>query len=377
MKTKLLLLVFAIVFSNANLQAAGFTVDGITYSITSATAPYTVAVVQKSPVYTGNVSIPASVSYNSISYSVTSISNQAFYNCTGLTSVTITNLVTSIGDNAFRNCTSLSSVTIPNSVTSTGTYAFYGCTGLTSVTIGNSVTSIGGSTFSGCSGLTSVTVPNSVTYIGISAFSDCTGLTSVTIGNSVTYILSAAFANCSKLNAVTIPSSVTSIGASTFQQCTSLASVTISNSVTSIGDYAFYGCSSLTSIYANNPTPVDLSGSRDVFYNVNKTTCTLYVPIGSKSLYTAANQWKDFINIVEHIVTGINTVSALKLNIRLIGRTMEIDLPEASAPVLVVDISGRQLYNGTPSGSTLTVTLPQTGIYLVRIGNKTTKLVAR
>jgi hypothetical protein len=54
---------------------------------------------------------------------------------------------------------------------------------------------------------------------------------------------------------------------------------------------------------------------------------------------------------------------------------MEISLPEASAPVQVVDINGRQLYNGIPSGSTLSVTIPQAGIYLVRIGNKTAKLV--
>ncbi len=85
--------------------------------------------------YLGIVNIPTSVTYNSKTYSVTSIGNDAFADCSGLTSVTIPNSVTSIGDRAFYNCSGLTSVTIPNSVTSIGDYAFYGCSGLTSVKV--------------------------------------------------------------------------------------------------------------------------------------------------------------------------------------------------------------------------------------------------
>ena len=120
--------------------------------------------------YQGNVAIPEEVTYMNRTRKVTSIGSNAFYDCKGLTSVTIPNSVTSIGNGAFAGCYGLTSVTIPNSVTSIGDSAFSGCSGLTSVTIPNSVTSIGNYAFYGCSGLTSVTIPNSVTSIGNYAF---------------------------------------------------------------------------------------------------------------------------------------------------------------------------------------------------------------
>ncbi|MEE0984197.1 MAG: Ig-like domain-containing protein [Bacteroidaceae bacterium] len=88
---------------------------------------------------------------------------------------------------------------IPNTVTSIKDYAFYECSGLTSVTIGNSVESIGYRAFTQCSGLTSVTIGKSVTSIEDFAFEDCSGLTSVTIPNSVTSIGWGAFSNCPEL----------------------------------------------------------------------------------------------------------------------------------------------------------------------------------
>ena len=107
--------------------------------------------------YITTISIPKNITHNGITYSVTSIGNSAFANCSSLTSVIIPNSVTSIAYSAFDNCSSLTSITIPNSVTSIGEYAFYNCSGLTSVTIPNSVTSIGKWAFYKCSSLTSIT----------------------------------------------------------------------------------------------------------------------------------------------------------------------------------------------------------------------------
>ena len=121
---------------------------------------------------------------HTVKYTLTNDSviwDSTFYNCSGLTSVTIPNSVTSIGGGAFANCSGLTSVTIPNSVTIIGTGAFDGCSGLTSVTIPNSVTDINSYAFNGCSDLTSVNIPNSVTYIDEYAFNNCSSLATLTV----------------------------------------------------------------------------------------------------------------------------------------------------------------------------------------------------
>ena len=89
--------------------------------------------------------------------------------------------VTSIGDDAFSDCTNLTSVTIPNSVTTIEGWAFNDCTKLTSINIPSRVTSIGDSAFYGCTKLTSITIPSSVTSIGDSAFAGCTSLAAITV----------------------------------------------------------------------------------------------------------------------------------------------------------------------------------------------------
>lgn len=225
--------------------------------------------------------------YLIIPNSITSIGDDAFYNCYALDNIIIPDSVTSIGKSAFDSCKSLKSVTIPDSVTSIGTHAFEECHSLTSVTIPDSVMSIGGLVFFKCTGLTSITVdtnnqtyksidgnlyskdeenliqyaigktdtsfkiPNSVTTIGEGAFYHCNSLKSVTIPNSVRIIGVAAFYGCNSLTSVTIPESVMSIRENAFYSCDNLTSVTIPYSVISINSHAFYSCTGLNSITFN------------------------------------------------------------------------------------------------------------------------------
>ena len=323
----------------ATLSAHDFEVDGIFYKILSE-EDRTVKVTYNVS-YSGNVVIPANVTYEGTTYSVTTIGVEAFYCCNGLTSITIPNSVTTIGNSAFYSCDGLTSITIPNSVTTIGVEAFSNCGSLTSIVVAedntiydsredcnaiietatntlirgckntvihNSVTTIGERAFDNCRYLTSIVIPNSVTTIGNCAFQSCTSLTNITIPNSVTTIGGWAFFSCYGLTSVTIGNSVTTIGKSAFYNCKNLTSITIPNSVTTIGDYAFSSCESLTSVTSLIPADKLFSIDSSVFNGVDKNACTLYVPYGAKETYAATKCWNQFTNIVELEDTNIDKV---------------------------------------------------------------------
>ena len=282
---KLFSLFLAFVATTSLWAAYDFKSGDLYYKITSSSAPYTVQVTYKTYMTEINYSgltiatIPSTVTYNGTTYSVTSIGDLAFYDCSSLTSITIPNSVTSIGDDAFHNCSSL-----------------------TSITIGNSVMSIGRHAFAGCSSLTSITIPNSVTSIGDDAFWFCDSLTSVTINSDAivnkTYLYSYNISDIfgSQVTEYIIGDDVKGIGDYAFAVCSSLTSVTIGNSVMSIGEYAFRDCSSLTSITCEATTPPTLGSN--VFYGVS-TSIPVYVPCGSENIYKAAYGWNEFTNIQE------------------------------------------------------------------------------
>ena len=340
MKRILTLAAIALLALAAN--AYDFEVDGIYYNILN-DDKVEVTSSPSSNGYSGDVTIPESVTYNGTTYSVTSIGDNAFYGRSGMTSVTIPNSVTAIGFNAFYACRGLTSINIPNSVTYIHYEAFYGCQGLSSIVvesgnpifdsrencnaiietgsknlfmgckntiIPNSVTSIGYAAFSNCIGLTSINIPNSVTYIGEFAFWYCIGLTSINIPNSVTDIGARAFIDCRNLTSITIPNSVTSIGYNAFKSC-SISKLIISGEgkwqAGAIGISTFlalYVDSRITSLNGINVNP-----SRGVYcYAATPPSCDgntftdysgkLHVPATSLAAYFTADYWCNFTNIV-------------------------------------------------------------------------------
>ncbi len=270
---KKILLIILTICATSTLFAQTFTDNGINYDVTSDT---TVEVFNMST-FSGVAIIPSNVKNEGKTYSVTSISDYAFYNCSHLilSAVSLPNSIKTIGHSAFENCTSLTTFNIPNSVTTIAYNAFSGCTALTTLSLPNSITNIGQYSFKGCTALTSLNLPSSVINIGTGVFESCTALTSINIPNTVmsigdytfynckslasinipqslTSIGKGAFANCSGISLVTIPNSVKSIGSTAFSRCTNLASLSISNSIDNIGDEAFADCSSLKSVSLPN-----------------------------------------------------------------------------------------------------------------------------
>ena len=243
---------------------------------------------------------------------MTSIGNDAFSGCSGLTSVTIPEGVINIGGGAFSGCSGLTSVTIPEGVTSIGDYAFRGCSGLTSISVesGNPVYDsrnncnalIETATNTLIAGCNNTIIPKGVTSIGNNAFLGCSGLTSVTIPEGVINICGGAFSGCSGLTSVTIPEGVINIGAGAFAGCSNLTSVTIPEGVTSIGNYAFYdsGLATVTSLI-KDPFEIDSNvfSNWDTSIGEEITSATLYVPAGTKEKYEATSGWSQFQNIVE------------------------------------------------------------------------------
>ena len=94
------------------VNAQKFEVGGLYYEITS-TENRTVSVTSDENKYTGDVTIPESVTYEGTDYNVTAIGSRAFYECSGLASATIPNSVTSIGTEAFCRCDNMKSVKLP------------------------------------------------------------------------------------------------------------------------------------------------------------------------------------------------------------------------------------------------------------------------
>ncbi len=252
-------------------------------------------------------------------------------------------------------------------VTKIGAYAFFNCKGLTSVTIPSSVSEIGLYAFSGCSNLTKVVVKDIATwckmcfgydtnplYYAKHLYSDeNTEIKDLVIPDDVTSIGRYAFNNCEGLTSVTIPSSVENIGEEAFAGCKSLQSVAIGSGVTSIGSLAFKDCTGLTTITSKAVNPPSIETSPDemhrpstaTFAGIAVSNVTLYVPYGSVEKYEDEDSgWSGF---------KIEALSPLKFE-KIEGKDELVVTGIEDGYTGVLEIPKEATYNGT--------TLPVTSI---------------
>lgn len=166
----------------------------------------------------GDVNIPSE--YEGVA--VTSIGNNAFYGCSGLTSITIPDSVTSIGEAAFSGCSSLESITLPFTGASPRSKGLFGHIFGTSSYTGSTATkqydNTGASTIYYIPTILK-TVTMTSSYIAYRAFYNCSTITNITLGDSVVYIDQEAFKGCTSLTSVVIPDSMVEIKTAAFNGC--------------------------------------------------------------------------------------------------------------------------------------------------------------
>lgn len=247
--------------------------------------------------YTGELAIPAQITYQGKIFNVTAMNDSTFYGASALNSVKIDAPVESIGNYSFYDCKTLTTVTLPSSLRTLGAWAFAYCEKLDTITLPESLESFGGiRSFAWCYGLKNINIPSKITEIpqytfygcafesikipaavttlGSNVFQSCTALRnieipygiktipsyflsgckaleSVSIPESVKEIGASAFENCQKL-VIKLPANVTKINSNAFKGCLSLIEFTIPDSMTSVPSSLFYGCSNLVTVRMND-----------------------------------------------------------------------------------------------------------------------------
>ena len=278
----------------------------------------------------GALVLPSSVTNESVTYTVTSITASGFQDCSELTTITLPNTLVTIGGQAFYSCSSLTSFSVPASVTTIESSAFDFCSiadftfeesntpitcdavipcsnhlnlyrnitrtggltegGVKTLTVGAAVTTIYQDMFSSCTLLSSIdfSAATGLTSIGEGAFYNCgnagndeepvPNLTTIDLSNTkVTSIGDDAFQACSKLKTVTLPNTLITIGGQAFYSCSSLTSFSVPASVTTIESSAFDFCSIADFTFEESNTPITCdavipcSNHLNLYRNITRT----------------------------------------------------------------------------------------------------------
>ena len=336
--------------------------------------------------------------------SLTNIGNNAFKNCSELQSLFIPSTVNKIGTDAFINCSSIDTLIIgdtdnPGLPLQLPVYPFAGCHGvktliynkdivndpssspfsslssLESVIISNHVTHLNSFAFCNCSKLISVIIPNSVTTIEAAAFQKCSSLTDVKLPIDLKALSQQIFHGCTNLKSLDIPSTVTAIGSYALHKCTSLTSLTIPKSVVSIGGIALNSCTRLNELIVANPVPPTTGDN--CFNYINATTCTLYVPTGSKSAYQNDAHWKYFTNIYEmemqDSISSVTTqeIPSLSFYPNPVKEGFYIDRLSETGTLAIINLNGSIIFSKQVCDNEYVSmsTLPE-GVYILKIVTK-------
>ncbi len=224
--------------------------------------------------YSDTLHIPNSVTHNAVTYRVTSISSQAFRDCSRLTAVTLPSSITSIASFAFYYCSGLTDISLPTTLTSIGKSAFAYCSSLSTLSLPATLTSIGESAFQNCSTLAAIALPTTLTTLGKNAFAYCNELSAISLPAALTTLHEGLFADCTSLATVALPATLTTIGDAVFQHCHALATIQFPATLTAIGNAAFLDCSALETV----SLPAALTTIGDEAFRGCRALATVHFP---------------------------------------------------------------------------------------------------
>lgn len=217
--------------------------------------------------YSGEVVVPQKVALDGVDYPVVAFADQCFYN-SNVSIVKIPNTVATLGEKCFSQ-SRIKSVEIPSSVVSLGKECFDQCDSLVDVALPNSILSIPESCFSICGNLKSIKIPSSVKDLGNSVFSYCRELKEIELPEGLESIGTRTFGNCESLESIELPSTLLYLAGRDFSECRSLKTIICK---------------------AENP-PMQGYGSIPIFDEFDNSSCTVYVPSKSLSLYKENKEW--------------------------------------------------------------------------------------
>ncbi len=256
------------VFRNISMSvSAETTSSGFVYTVSGTTATITG--------YTGSseyLTIPSTITNNGVTYTVTSLGQNAFRENSTIKRVYISSGIQNIGQMCFYKCSNLTYISIPNTIQRMDSCCFQLCKNLTTVSFASNsiLTEIPTATFASCSSLTSISIPDSVKRIGMAAFDSCSNLNTVSINylsSKLEYIEMGAFTNCYNLSNVVLPKSVKKIGVIAFENCRGISSLNVPSSVINIYNGAYRGCTALTQVTFEGNSQAILSVGLEAFKN--------------------------------------------------------------------------------------------------------------
>lgn len=322
--------------------------------------------------------------------------------------------VTTVGYGLFQKISSLEKVILPASVKHFQGANFCECPDLKSVELGGNVEYIGGSSFNNLPQLSDFTLPESLLEIEDYSLNGI-AITSLRLPAKLSRIGEGCFGSLHALESIDFSAvNACGLGAYSFAGLNSLKELDLGHAFWQIPFLSFYGMENvetitlpdldngprvwidetafgkfpaLKSVYCPHATPPNMTdngrthefgGVTGAEESINKTTCTLYVPVGSAETYRNHPSWQAFAKIEEYDPASLNTVNAETSGEAIsdhitIGNGVLTVFPSAPHAISIFSIDGK--HYATVEARTGATLRPAHGIYILSANGQTLKII--